>query len=165
MANIILEPISANAFAPFGQLLPLGHGQTRVELIDELHNGRDSARPRLSVVEVPPTTFPLMVAEMERHIFSSQVFMPCYGESYMVLVAQHGDDDLPDLATLRAFRVPTHFGIHYHPDTWHYPITACGQPARFVVLTFINGTRTDEQFVPLSEAITVIDERGNAIRQ
>ncbi len=157
MATIALEPITAEAFAPFGQLLSLGHDQPRLELMKELHNGRDGAKPRLSVVEIAPAEFPLVATEMERHRFSSQAFIPCHCESYMVMVAKHGDDDLPDIATLRAFRVPAHQGINYHADTWHYPITACGQPARFVVLTFIDGTQTDEQFVALGEAITIAE--------
>jgi ureidoglycolate lyase len=157
MPDIRLEPITAEAFAHFGDLLAARQiGQPRFELIEELQNLRSSAKPRLSLAAVAPAPAPLFIAvEMERHVFSSQAFVPCECESYLVLVAQHGADDLPDLSGARAFRVPGNVGVNYRADTWHHPLTALGGPARFVVLTFVDGTTTDEQFVALPEPITV----------
>ena len=154
MKTLVLEPITEAAFAPFGQLLrsPLPGG-ARMELSDTMQNLRPSAKPRLSLATVAPKALPLTAVEMERHVYSSQVFMPLDCESYLVLVAEHGADDLPDVATLRAFRVPGDVGINYAADTWHHPLSALERDARFVVLTFIDGTDTDEQFVPLPEPV------------
>ena len=46
-------------------------------------------------------------------------------------------------------------GVNYRADTWHHPLTALDWPARFVVLTFVDGTETDEQFVTLPEPVTI----------
>lgn len=154
--RLALEDVTAEAFAAFGLLLPRpAPGAGRLELIDELTNGRKTARPRLSLAAVAPRTLPLTAAEMERHVHSSQDFVPLDCAAYLVLVALRGTDDHPDEARLRAFRVPGDLGIHYHAGTWHHPLTALGRPASFAVLTFVDGTAGDEQFVPLREEVVV----------
>jgi ureidoglycolate lyase len=156
MPIIKLEPVTAEAFAPFGQLVPRSEaGEGRLELIEELQNLRPSARPRLSLVAVAPKPLPLTAVEMERHVFSSQAFVPCDCQSYLVLVAPHGANDAPDVSGLRAFRVRGTIGVNYRADTWHHPLTALDRPARFVVLTFVDGTETDEQFVTLPEPVKI----------
>ena len=56
---------------------------------------------------------------------------------------------------LLAFRVPGDTGINYRADTWHHPLAALEREARFVVLTFVDGTASDEQFVPLQDPISI----------
>ena len=154
--RLVAQPITAEAFAPFGLLLPRPHpGADRMELIEALTNGRDSARPRLSLAGVAPQALPLAAREMERHVHSSQSFVPLDCAAYLVLVAPHGADGRPDEAGLMAFRVPGDVGVHYRADTWHHPLTALESPASFAVLTFVDGTASDEQFVPLAEPVTV----------
>lgn len=154
--HLTLEPITADAFAPFGHLLPPSHTPGRQDLIEELHNGRGSAKARLSLATVPPKPLPLKAVEMERHVHSTQAFVPIDCDSYFVLVAPHGPDGLPDTTKLRAFRVPGDTGINYNADTWHHPMTAFERTARFVVFTFVDGTAGDEQFVPLPETVTIV---------
>jgi ureidoglycolate lyase len=156
MPVINLEPVTAEAFAPFGQLLPAREvGQARLELIEDLQNLRVTGKPRLSLAAVAPKPLPLTAVEMERHLYSSQAFIPHDCESYLVLVAPHGADDRPEISGIRAFRVPGNVGVNYRAGTWHHPLTALDGPARFVVLTFIDGTVTDEEFVPLPAPITI----------
>jgi ureidoglycolate lyase len=158
MPSVKLEPITAEAFQPFGQLvLAPEKGGPRVELIEELQNLRDSAKPRLSLAAVDPKPLPLTAVEMERHLFSSQAFIPYDCDSYLVIVAPHGADGMPDTSALRAFRVPGDVGINYRADTWHHPLTALKSAARFVVLTFVDGSAGDEQFVRLPEPITIAE--------
>ena len=77
MKRLKIEPIEAEAFAPFGQLLPcLPPGVGRQELIEELQNARPGARPRLSIATVEPKALPLTAVQMERHVHSSQAFAP-----------------------------------------------------------------------------------------
>jgi ureidoglycolate lyase len=156
MPAVKLEAISAEAFAPFGDLMPPREiGQPRFELIEELQNLRGAAKPRLSLATVAPKALPFAAVKMERHVFSSHAFVPYDCRSYLVLVAPHGADDLPDASRIKAFRVPGNVGINYRANTWHHPVTALDGPARFVVLTFVDGTATDEQFVPLPEPVTI----------
>jgi ureidoglycolate lyase len=156
MKRVKIEPIDAEAFAPFGQLLPpapLGSG--RQELIDELHNGRAGARPRLSFATVKPKALPLTAVQMERHVHSSQAFAPLDCASYLVMVAPHGDGDMPDLEKVRAFRVPGDTGVNYKADTWHHPLTPLERIGRFAVLTFVDRTAADEQFVDLPQSVQI----------
>ena len=94
-----IEPVTAQAFAPFGDLLPPGAGDGPQQLIDELQNGRASARPRLSMTTVEPKALPLTAAKMERHVHSSQAFVPMDCANYLVMVAPKARTESP---TLRA---------------------------------------------------------------
>lgn len=156
MRELAIEPISEEAFAPFGDLRQQPEsGGKRVELIEELQNLRGAAKPRLSLAIVPSGALPLTATQMERHVFSSQAFVPYDCESYLVLVAPHHPEGGPDAAGLKAFRVPGDMTINYKPNIWHHPLTALEGPGRFVVLTFIEGTADDEEFVPLTEPIQI----------
>ena len=44
-------------------------------------------------------------------------------ERYLVVVAQNGADDKPDLKTVRAFWASTAQGIAYDTAIWHQPMT------------------------------------------
>lgn len=151
-----IEPIDAAAFMPFGQLMPPQEpGQGRQELFEELQNERASARPRLSMATVEPKALPLTAAKMERHVHSSQVFVPVDSAGYLVVVAPHGADGMPDLGKIRAFRVPGDTGLNYRADTWHHPLSALERTGRFAILTFVDGTSADEQFVDLPQEVVI----------
>lgn len=154
--RLSIEAITAETFAPFGQLLlPPVAGGPRRELLEELQNQRGGAGPRLSFAAVAPKSLPLTAVEMERHRHSSQAFVPVDCAAYLVIVAPHGPDDRPDPAGLRVFRVPGDTGINYRADTWHHPLSALERAARFAVFMFVDGTADDEQFVPLPEPVIV----------
>jgi ureidoglycolate lyase len=156
MKRLKIEPIDADRFAPFGQLLPpRPPEQGRQELIDELQNDRASARARLSMATVEPKMLPLTAVQMERHVHSSQAFVPVDCASYLVLVAPHGAGDMLDLGKLRAFRVPGDTGINYRANTWHHPLSTLERTGRFAVLTFVDGTAADEQFVDLTQKVVI----------
>ena len=158
MKRLKIEPIDAEAFAPFGQLLPPAPpGEGRQELIEELQNDRASARPRLSIATTEPKTLPVTAVQMERHVHSSQAFTPLDCASYLVMVAPHGDGGMPDFEKIRAFRVPGDTGINYKADTWHHPLSPLERTGRFAILTFVDGTAADEQFVDLPQPVLVED--------
>jgi ureidoglycolate lyase len=151
-----IELIDAAAFMPFGQLIPpRAPGQGRQELFEELQNERASARPRLSMATVEPKALPLTAVQMERHVHSSQVFVPVDSAGYLVVVAPHAADGMPDLGKIRAFRVPGDTGLNYRADTWHHPLSALERTGRFAILTFIDGTSADEEFVDLPQEVVI----------
>jgi ureidoglycolate lyase len=156
MKRLKIELIDAEAFAPFGQLLPSAPpGSDRRELIEELQNDRASARPRLSIATTKPKALPLTDVQMERHVHSSQAFAPLDCASYLVMVAPHGDGDMPDLEKVRGFRVPGDTGINYKADTWHHPLIALERIGRFAILTFVDGSSGDEEWADLPEPVLV----------
>jgi ureidoglycolate lyase len=156
MNYLRIEPLTAEDFAPFGQVLaPRPAVERRLDLIQELENDRVSARPRLSLATVEPRPLPLTAVEMERHVHSSQAFLPLDCASYLVLVAPHGAGDRPEMSRMRAFRVPGDTGINYKAGAWHHPLTPLGRIARFAILTFVDGTPGDEEFAPLPEKVLI----------
>jgi ureidoglycolate lyase len=157
MKTLTLQPITDAAFAPFGQVLRApAVGRPRLDLIEEMQNLRAAARLRLSVSSVAATQLPLTIERLERHVYSSQAFLPLACQGYLVVVAPHRLDGQPDLEALRAFSVPEDHCINYRADTWHHPFTALHGPASFAVLTFVAGAPEDDRFAPLPEPIRIV---------
>ncbi|MGF1651318.1 MAG: ureidoglycolate lyase [Hyphomicrobiaceae bacterium] len=156
MRTLRTVPISAEAFAPYGELIeaPVEPGRTYFDRA--LCNRRDGVACSLSVAHIAPAAEqPLIATRMERHEFSSQTFLPLLVGSYVVVVADHGSSGGPDVATARAFLVQGHQGITYAVNTWHHPMTVLGGPARSAVLMWRDGGPGDEEFVTLSEPLRV----------
>jgi allantoicase len=65
---------------------------------------------------------------LERHLFTSQAFIPMGkgageglsdpSDSYLIVVAHNGNDDKPNMETLKAFVATTAQGISYDAGTW-----------------------------------------------
>ena len=58
------------------------------------------------------------VASLENHLLTEQAVIPLDGEIVQVM-ALSGADGLPDLSTLRAFRLAPAIGVCMKPHTWH----------------------------------------------
>jgi len=156
-APIRCEPISEVAFAPFGLVLRRpAPGGPRVEMIDDLQNTRKTAQPRLSLATAKPGALPLIATRMERHVHSSQSFVPIDAAGYLVLVAPKRADGMPDVTRLNAFHVPGDVGVHYFADTWHHPLTALVRAGSFVVLTFVDGGPSDEEWFDLPAPVEIV---------
>ena len=81
---------------------------------------------------------------LEKHPGSTQAFVPMSTGRYLVIVAEAlGDQNAPDLSTLRAFLVEGARGIAYHPGTWHHPMIALEQPLDFTCLVYEDGSSGD----------------------
>ena len=79
---------------------------------------------------IPHAELPLALKMLERHRFSSQSFVPLespgHKGQYLVVVAQNGPDDRPDLSTLASFVANGQEAVCYLPGTWHLPMTPIG---------------------------------------
>jgi ureidoglycolate lyase len=92
---------------------------------------------------------------MERHEFPSQSFLPLDVSGWIGVVAPSGADGGPDPSRAVAFLVGPGEGVTYHANTWHHPLTTLDRPARFAVVMWRDGTRTDEEFRTLAAPFTV----------
>jgi ureidoglycolate lyase len=150
------DPLRAEAFAPFGDVLEPPPEPGRHFFDEGLANRRPGAAPSLAVVHVPPlTTLPLVATRMERHAFSSQSFLPLDVARWLVMVAPKAADGRPDTARARAFLAGPGQGVTYRLDTWHHPLTVLERPAGFAVLIWLEHSQTDEEFVTLDRPFTV----------
>lgn len=150
MAEIAAVPITAAAFAPFGQLLERPTEVGRRYFSDGLVNDRASAAPSLWFSRAEPIGLKRLDAlRMERHEFSSQSFMPLDVSRYLVITAPHSSDGLPDGDAAQAFIVPGHQGITYAKNVWHHPMVVLDRPGHFAIFMWLDGSTQDEEFVPL----------------
>ncbi|KAK3812210.1 MAG: ureidoglycolate hydrolase [Benniella sp.] len=86
---------------------------------------------------------------LERHSYSSQMFMPMGGDgngSYVIVTARNKvGEDTPDLETLQAFRCNNTLGINYKPNVWHHPMIVIEKPVQFMTITYESGAPEDCQ--------------------
>ena len=157
MRTIVAEPLTAEAFKPFGAVLEGPPTPGRVYVSETLANGRAHAPVCLSVATVEPKKdLPLRVTVLERHEHSSQTFVPLSVSRYLVLATLDAPGGGPDLTRLRAFVARSGQGVTYAMGTWHHPVTVLDAPASFAVLMWRDGTSGDEEFVPVTTPLTVV---------
>jgi ureidoglycolate lyase len=152
--KLIPQPLTKEAFAPFGDVIDVPKEPGRTYYEDALGNLRGHARPSLSMSFRPPTPDrPLKSELMERHEFSSQTFIPVDVARWLIVVAPHaaqaGGKGRPDMAGARAFIATGDQGVTYKPNTWHHGLTTLDQPGRFAVFMWRAGSQ-DEEFVPVA---------------
>ena len=107
------QPLTKEAFAPYGDVivLPTSAGRTYYE--DALGNLRAAARPSVSVSQREPTLDrPIVANLLERHEFSSQTFVPLDVDRWLIVVAPHARGGGPDVSAARAFII----GIPLRPS-------------------------------------------------
>ena len=164
MRTVVAEPLTGEAFAPFGQVVAVKNsgGQaanqgnaTRFDFAANLENGRAHARPNLCAFEATPQALPLTVKLLERHPHSSQAFLPMVVQEYLVCVAPNAEDGGPDLSGLRAFVAKAGQGVNYNKAQWHHPIVALDQPAELAMLAWEDGTPRDCEERPLARTLTI----------
>lgn len=154
--TLLAQPLTAEAFEPFGDVLEAPSEFGRKYFDAALGNRRDGARPSLSLSSVRAREGDEIEARvMERHEFSSQSFLPLAADRYLVLVAPRSSTGGPDEARLQAFVATGDQGITYRPDTWHHPLTVFGRNARFAVVMWLDGSAGDEEFVTLAQPVRV----------
>ena len=155
--KLVIEPISAEAFAPYGTVVRAPAEVGRVPFPNALLNKRADAYPTLSASRALPKALPLTGTVMERHRFSSQTFFPLDVARYLVVVAPVGADGMPDMRRARALMVPGDIAITYAADSWHHPMIALDRPACFSVLLWRDGTTADIEIVTLSEKFELVE--------
>jgi len=149
--RLIAEPLTAAAFAPFGEVLASPESPGRVYIDAVLENRRPGAAPSLSFTLALPASLPLRSTTMERHAHSSQSFIPMQAGRWLVIVAPHAQDGGPDMARARAFLAGPDQGVTYRADTWHHPNTVLDQPGRFAIVMWKDGTAADDEFATVPE--------------
>ncbi len=156
MRTLLAEPITADAFAPFGELLAPPEGFDRHYFDAALHNARPAARPSLSLATVEPiASLPLDAVQMERHAFSSQSFVPMGPARFLAIVAPHTENGGPDADQARAFLVDGGRGITFRADVWHHPMTVLDRPSTFAIVMWLDGSAGDTELVTLAAPFRV----------
>ena len=150
------KPLTAEGFAPFGQVLSVpGDAPSRVERAATLDNRRATATPNLAVIRYPFKDLPLEIPFLERHRFSTQSFMPMVVSRYLVVVCPSLPDGNPDTARVQAFVAGPGQGVNYAADVWHAGMSPLDSLAEFAMFIHQDGTDDDCQFLDLDEPLIV----------
>jgi ureidoglycolate lyase len=149
--EIVPQPLTKEAFAPFGEVIDMPASAGRFYYDEALGNLNARASASLSVAlkaETPDR--PLTSELMERHEFSSQTFIPVDVGRWLIVVAPHAATGGPDMANARAFVADRSKGVTYKANTWHHGLTTLDKPGSFAVFMWKAGTQEDEEFVPVA---------------
>lgn len=140
MRRITPAPLTADAFAPFGELIsaeaarevrPINDGHTqRFHALAALDLMAQGGRPVVSIFRSTPLAAPIVIREMERHPLSSQAFVPLSPRPYLVVVAPPGDFDA---TRIRVFRAQGQ-GVNFRAGTWHHFNLALEAVSDFLVI-------------------------------
>ena len=159
--NLIAQPLTTEAFAPFGTVLQatMGDGRLinggtteRFDLVDDLQLGADGGRAQLALFRAQARHFPHAVTEMERHSLGSQSFVPMgAARRFVIVVARAGD--APSAHALVAFITDGHQGITLAPGTWHHALLAL-DAGDFIVVERA-GPAVDCDICELPESVSV----------
>lgn len=149
MRTLPIEPITPEAFAPYGTLLVGPESGPRQDRAAEIANGRPGAGLNLALVRSEPFAETMPLRRLERHPHSAQAFLPLAVGEYLVVVAPDADGR-PDEARLRAFRVPAGTGIVYRGGAWHAHMTTMTAPGTFAMLVHEDGTPEDCVFASIA---------------
>lgn len=149
--TILIEPLTAPAFAPFGQVIategsqhfPINAGMTeRYHDLARVELGGVHPRPLISIFRGQPYALPLPLTLVERHPLGSQAFFPLADTPWLVIVAE---DEGGRPVRLRAFRPTAGQGVNIAMNTWHGVLTPLERPADFLVVDRGgDGTNLDE---------------------
>jgi ureidoglycolate lyase len=159
MSNVIkTQPLTAEAFAPFGDILDATG--TPDKIINQGLCGRYHDRAQLdfgngkagiSIFKGQPRALPLKLEMVERHPEGSQAFIPMSADPFLVVVAS--GEDIP--TNPRAFITAPSQAINFHRNTWHGVLTPLTAPGLFTVIDRIgDGANLQEHWFDNPYTIT-----------
>ncbi|WP_323784023.1 ureidoglycolate lyase [Thalassovita sp.] len=151
MTNVIkTEPLTAAAFAPFGDVLQAEGAPDKI--INQGYCGRfhdrakmdfgPGGRAGISIFKAEPRALPYCLDLVERHPDGSQAFIPMSMDDWLVIVA--GDDNGTP-ADFRAFLAAPGQAINFHRGIWHGVLTPLHAPGLFAVIDRIGATPNLEE--------------------
>ena len=156
---IEIEPMTAEAFAPFGDLIESKGAADKIinqGLCERFHDRAQlefsDGRAGLSLFQAEPRALPLTLEMVERHPDGSQAFVPMSLDAFLVIVAKD-KGGIPDRP--RAFRTVPGQAINFHRNIWHGVLTPLAPPGLFAVVDRIGaGANLEEHW--FDEAYTVL---------
>lgn len=162
MLEIRPQPLDADAFAPFGdvieasnraEIIPINYGYTtRYHDLAQIDVAEGGGRAIVSIFRAKPLD-ELVLKVFERHPLGSQAFVPLQGRPYLVAVAPVG---LFDPAAVQVFRADGTQGVNYRKGVWHHFLLALEAQSDFLVIDRAgDGENCDEVHLADADAILV----------
>jgi ureidoglycolate lyase len=147
MTTITAQPLTAAAFAPFGDVLEATGDFRLINAgLCQRHHDRaridtgPDARTGISIFQAVARTLPYSFDLIERHPDGSQAFLPMTQHPFLVIVAAGPQ------ATPLAFVTNGAQGINLHRGIWHGVLTPLHEPGLFAVVDRIGTTPNLEEY-------------------
>ena len=160
--NKPIQPLTAAAFAPFGDVIEAGpdarcfainKGYTqRFHNLAQVDVTQNQGRAGISIFRSTPLPAPVQIRLLERHPLSSQAFFPLSPRPYLVVVAPPGDLNEDNI---QVFLAQSGQGVNYHAGTWHHFCLALEAESDFLVVDRIGGGDNCDE-VELKQPFTVV---------
>lgn len=138
MTVITAQPLTADAFAPFGDVLELTDRDSLTINAGMCQRHHDLAqldfgdgRAGISLFDGKARQFPYVLDLVERHPLGSQAFIPMNGVPLLVTVCP---DDGGTPGTPRAFVMRSDQAINLHKGTWHGVLAPIGAQGLYAVV-------------------------------
>lgn len=151
------EPLTREAFAPFGDVIQIDGAKqfeinsgytTRVHDLIDIQLAGENARAQMSFFLGRPR--PLEITMLEKHPLGSQAFYPLDDKRWLVVVA-----DEPRRDCVRAFWATGRQGVNYHRNIWHHPLLVLA-PQQFVIIDRAgDGQNCDEQSLDMAVGLNL----------
>ncbi len=157
MTPLVPRPLTAEAFAPYGEVFAVPETVgVRTSFDKGLANLRPDVPASLSLILAAPVPQPVLVEVIERHVFTSQSFVPMAPARWVIVVAPRTAEDRPDLAAAEAFLPSPGQGITLAPGTWHAPLTVLDAPSPFALLMWRDYGPEDEEVIAIPPMMVAI---------
>lgn len=141
MLELIAQPLTPEAFAPFGDVLdarssdafPINSGRTqRHHDLANVETLGENGHTLINIFVSQPITLPLTLTFLERHPLGSQAFMPLHEERFIIVVAPKGETI--SASAVQAFVTDGRQGVNYHAGTWHAIQSVLEREGEFLVV-------------------------------
>ncbi|SJN15162.1 Ureidoglycolate hydrolase [Halomonas citrativorans] len=141
MLTLTAEPLTSEAFAPFGEVIDarespsfaINAGRTqRHHDLAKVQTLGENAHTLINLFVSQPVSLPLELTFLERHPLGSQAFMPLHQERFIVVVAPLGETIDPK--AVRAFVTDGRQGVNYRAGTWHAIQSVLEREGEFLVV-------------------------------
>jgi ureidoglycolate lyase len=134
------EPLTAEAFAPFGQVIEASESAERIAInygyttrfndLARLDVSDGGGRAVVSLFRSRPLDPPVLKV-FERHPLGSQSFTPLQGRPFLAAVAPAGAFDP---TAVRVFLAAPHQGVNYAKGVWHHFLLPLEAESDFLVI-------------------------------
>ena len=125
--NLKIKKINVQNFSKYGQLISTKDIESKninsntTKSFFDLANiqilGKDK-NCRINIFKAKKRNFPLEINMLEKHPFSSQVFLPLDKDPFFVIVCPASSK--PDLNNLKIFKIENGNGVNFKPEVWHF---------------------------------------------
>ena len=157
--RIHIEPLTPDAFAPFGEVIEADHARShlinagRCRRYHALATAETDAEGAviLSLYRATAWPRPIRIAMLERHPLGTQAFVPIERQPGLGVVAER-----PKPRACRAFLARGDQGLQYARGVWHHPLLALVPVQDFLVVDRAGpGDNLEERHFPAGSELTI----------